>query len=395
MCRFVKTGAARIGPGSRAIKRSHSGLPKEAKDVRLNRDRGVVMPKIAVAAKVERSIGKTELKRVSRQLREAQAASLARHSAGGAAGAKERAKAMRRLLDPMFANSKAEIATFEKLRTRDDAEVRRVLKSQKTDAIKRSSAMKKTLAAALHDRAAAFEQLTIDPDPDVPPYYALLSQPFLIWADPLELMDDSAIVPGDSWAKVRRSSVGDANKLEALSFFYMWKNETDYPVVINIDSSIIVNGYCVVIAEGGVFPGSRNAELMLRASLQFVRWWEDPPTRPLLQDSQRTFIANLEVNNGGFFQQFTAFRESDVIGEFGVGYKMLPVPAGEIAIFEVSLWASYDHENGEVDFDFSHGDFSVRCPHLLVTVLTGPPMMASPGVMSRVRGAPRSGLLVT
>jgi hypothetical protein len=162
-----------------------------------------------------------------------------------------------------------------------------------------------------------------------------------------------------------------------------------------MDTSIIVNGYGVVIAEGGVFPGSRNAELVLRASLQFVRWWEDPPTRPLLQDSQRTFIANLEVNNGGFFQQFTAFRESDVIGEFGVGYKMLPVPAGEIAIFEVSLWASFDHENGEVDFDFSHGDFSVRCPHLLVTVLTGPPMMASPGVIGRVRRAPRSGLLVT
>ena len=111
------------------------------------------MPKIAVAAKVEKSISKTELIRVSRQLREAQAVSLMRHSAGGAAGAKLRAKAMRRLLDPMFANSRAEIATFEKLRTRNDAEVRRVLKLQKTDAIKRSGAMKRTLAAALHDRA--------------------------------------------------------------------------------------------------------------------------------------------------------------------------------------------------------------------------------------------------
>ena len=213
--------------------------------------------------------------------------------------------------------------------------------------------------------------LATNSDPDSPPFYVHVAQPFSIWPTPLDAMDDSRIEPGNSWAKAKRWSVIEGNDTDVVSFFYMWRNDAAYPVIINADSSIVVNGRCVVIAEGGIFPGTRYASITLTAALMTVKWWENPPTSPLLQDSQRTNITNLEISNGDFFQ-FQESRARDVFGEFAVGYKTLEVPAGETAIFEVAFWATYDHKNGEIDYDFSRGDFAVRCPNLLVTVLTGP-----------------------
>jgi hypothetical protein len=328
------------------------------------------MPKIAAA----RTINQAELKRISRRLREEQLVGLAQGRADLSADPKLRANARagEKLAKTLFTASNADIAEFDKLYKRNGTDLRRVLQKQKALALKRARATKKTVAAALKERNAALGGLATNSDPDSPPFYVHLAQPFSIWPSPLDVMDDSRIEAGSSWAKAKRWSVIEGNATDVVSFFYMWRNDAAYPVTINVDSSISVNGHIVVIAEGGIFPGTRYASITLTAALMTVKWWEDPPTSPLLQDSQRTNIANLETSNGDFFQ-FQELHRRDVVGEFGVGYKMLEVPAGETAIFEVALWVTYDHKNGEIDYDFSRGDFVVRCPSLLVTVLTAPP----------------------
>ena len=80
----------------------------------------------------------------------------------------------------------------------------------------------------------------------------LLDKPFLIWATPpANILDDSSIARGRSWAKInveQSKPVYDndgfpVKSLDRLTFYYLWENETGYTVVVDVSAYTTLWGF--------------------------------------------------------------------------------------------------------------------------------------------------------
>jgi hypothetical protein len=94
-----------------------------------------------------------------------------------------------------------------------------------------------------------------------------LDKPFLIWKQgqygaaigaASELID-TQIAPSNSWARIKLyvEGTGGPSYSTQFGFYYFWSNDGPDPVVINIDTIVVITGYCFVQGSGG-FLGARD-----------------------------------------------------------------------------------------------------------------------------------------
>jgi len=192
-----------------------------------------------------------------------------------------------------------------------------------------------------------------------------LDKPFLIWTD-AELNGDYAIAPYGSWVKL---NVETTSALNAYSYFYyLWTNDSDQAVTVNIDAYLIADGYVELSSEGGYLPRDRFADTQLTALMYPWEWWNQPVTVPPPQGGQVQPLPYMKVESSGIaagagFNAWTVFRG------FDLQYQQLTVPAHGSTVIYVEFVVTAGAKRGKAKIDFRNQHRNVVSPGVLITVV--------------------------
>jgi hypothetical protein len=208
----------------------------------------------------------------------------------------------------------------------------------------------------------------------------LLDKPILIWQypHPTPIFIDSHIEPMNSAARILvKTNSGSLNTW--FTFHYLWANDSPAPVVVDVETPVILTGDCFAQARAGIFSGYETT-ISLSATLAIMRntgWGNDPLTGdhqyvPVLQHAQKTSISSLNAEGGGLFGGAGTDSEPFAAAAYSLSYRSLLVPAGATVIFEPTfyLYCSLEGDTIEdiVDIDFSNRGRAVRCPYVALSI---------------------------
>ena len=214
------------------------------------------------------------------------------------------------------------------------------------------------------------------PVPFIPRSYPIL-RPFLIWLTPLSIPLTSDIVTLESFGQYFAASGKDETL--TLSFYFLWQNPDNSEAVVNVNSKLILNGSCEAYSDWGLL-GSEEVDINMSGSLSVFPLWE-PPALGLPNPTPLAYqtIASL-VADGWWFLKTGSASQGFSNWEVDLQHKLLEVAPNGVAVFVVSLAVSSTFADGNdslgdstiVDFADASQGYSVRCPYLIVDVLTAP-----------------------
>ena len=224
--------------------------------------------------------------------------------------------------------------------------------------------------AGLKSKRAALGQLAIDQA--YAPTFVVLEKAFLIWATPSNMLQDSVNEAFNNVAKIQRRNSSSGR--DELNFYFVWDNPRDETSVINIECSVGVRGTCRADADSGFFSGG-SSSLTIRAELQLLEWWNQPPTTPLPQSSQIQDVVTVSTSGGMFWdagRKILGIETPSLIvsSQHDLQHTLFAVPPRGVVVFKVTLSLDYTIDDGSIEVDFFTDDFSVRCPFLVLGILT-------------------------
>lgn len=333
------------------------------------------------------NIDKSEVKRVAAAIYEGRPA--VDRAAAGSKKLQRNRQAVGKLLKSNF--KKAELEKLGRLTAKRRSAILRIFEERNAAMGKRQQSLDTVFREGIESRRRALQPL---PGPHAP-FFINLDKPFLIWEFPhpeLDIFLNSHVESMDSWIKVlveRRQGSDNTT----FTFFFLWTNESEFAAVVNVGTSLVLNGVCEVVASEGIFSGDCD-DLSVTASLALMRWsgWgtdpvtgqsDDQTPEPFAQATQFQTASSLAAQEGSIFGstwpgeiQFFPFQPFDLT------YSLFAIPAGATTLFEVSLGMSYgvDIRNDGTDgsdyilFDFASDKFDRRviCPGVTLEVLTAP-----------------------
>ena len=153
--------------------------------------------------------------------------------------------------------------------------------------------LEESFQAGLKSRRDALGQLAVGQV--YAPTYLVLEKAFLIWATPSNMLLDSLNEPFNNFAKIERRNSSSGH--DELNFYFLWDNPRDESSLINIECNLGVRGICKADADSGFLSGD-SSSLTVRAELQPLEWWNQPPTTPLPQSSQTQDVAIISSSGG-------------------------------------------------------------------------------------------------
>ncbi|MFZ0455900.1 MAG: hypothetical protein WAM24_19285 [Ignavibacteriaceae bacterium] len=267
-----------------------------------------------------------------------------------------------------------EFEKFDTIREQNQTRLKQETIKAKADAVKNSTFIQDANIQNIANWKNSLENILTDIGPANPNFnVAAVNTPFLVWPSHGLILDDPHIEPWKNSAKFRINSTSASNGSETLTFYFLWENPSSKYAVTNIGSSLILNGYCEISADGGtagIVPGG-NSSLNLDARLTIYDWTAQPPVPPFPQNTQTNHILTLSADGGGWFESVGAIEYTTAKGNFDLGYNLFLLPPHGVGVFEVVLSFSYQNKNAQIDeIDFESGDFQVLCPAVLVTVLS-------------------------
>jgi hypothetical protein len=269
------------------------------------------------------------------------------------------------------------------------AEFRRETQSQLTGFSEVFASEETAFRGGVSSRLKAHDLLA-SPGLPATPIYTRLEKPFLIWAfrdgRPIGILDETHIEPLNSWARFRTrwQQQGVIGPKDEVVFYFMWQNDTPGDAVVDVESHLLLNGSCWAYAESGWIPpiwwGTGTfgeMELGIDAELKLLEWWNQPASQPLQQPAQSVEIAELRVEGGftlGSWGAKLGGEARTLLGSHYLHYNGFLVPAGAVAVFEVSLRMHYGGFNGgscEVDF-LEPARSSLVCPYVELATQSAP-----------------------
>ena len=271
-------------------------------------------------------------------------------------------RALETLLASYAVKSGLDLDRFEQLNATNQGDLRRAVDARKAAAVKQSTATMQALHQQVDGRRRALEHLANKAAPTGPnARRAGLADPDL--ADRRPLVDSSSIEPWNSTAKFRVQS-SNSNASPAFSFWYIWVNRDEKFALIDVAGMLVVNGFCEVGSDGGLLPGFRVSAVDIDASLALLDGSSNVPQTSPIQN-----VVFLSTNTGGLFAS-SAIDWQTVFDGYILQFSELIVPPGELVLIEVVLTVNYASADGNVDVDFSSGEFNVMSPFAAVTVLS-------------------------
>jgi hypothetical protein len=262
------------------------------------------------------------------------------------------------------------------------------LQSQTADVAKYFSSTEEAFRRAMEGRRKALEQLAALAPPSLPTYVRL-ETPFMIWADPPDILLDSHIEAENNWAKVY-SEYGQSVKhperdywnLDQVHFYFFWENDKlGADAVVNVTSNLMLNGICYVQADAewipNIFGGFQGkTELIVSAGLLVVEWWNQPPTELFGQDQ---IVTDLTVDNPCcvWFGRQDKTAYATISGSYDVHYDMFRIPNKGAAVFEVTVGLSHFASSGISWANFRYGNSLILCPALELEIFKAQPVAAT------------------
>jgi hypothetical protein len=194
----------------------------------------------------------------------------------------------------------------------------------------------------MHSRHKAWEQLTSQNHQSAQPNInfndVIIDTPlFVLPSQDINLVSTS-LAPWNNVAKINAewNTPYPDNGFDDLSYIFVWENPNDRAFVVNVESYLMVNGFCDVFAEAG--PGQGNYALRLSA-------------------------------DGGRHLRTGGYNSGVAGGNYDVVYKTFLVPPHRVAVFEVVLDIFHRTEGGYIDVDFASGNFQIICPAVVIAIL--------------------------
>jgi hypothetical protein len=238
---------------------------------------------------------------------------------------------------------------------------------------------------AIARRRSAWDLLGAIGQPYTPTYVAL-DKPFLIWANrygrAADILVESHIEPWNSWARTvtRAASESAFMVRDEVSFYFLWQNETGSDVVLNVESYLMLNGWCQLTADSGwiwsPFWGQGTigkSRLAVDAELALLEWWNQPPTQPAFQSGQIQNVLKRAISGGFAFGNPGKTDLALVTGNHHLNYDLFHVPRDAAVVFEVALSMSGSGSDGSVMVRFDGENALILCPYVQLEVVTGPP----------------------
>jgi hypothetical protein len=248
------------------------------------------------------------------------------------------------------------------LHAQRDTELQRLVARHKKEVLRLAAQRKNKLAIAAQGKALAklAGRLDIFPNPSFS-----LDTPFLIWSTPLMSIDSSA-APFNSWAKFK--IITQAIATQKVSFYFAWANPFSDYAVIDATTSLSASGYLRAHNPwGGLFADTLSSSVKVSAGLGL---W--------LGVSSDLNVADYVTQELGEVYAQATFWGADVetttISEgMSLSKTMFGVPPDSIVVFEVAVFVDYSGLFGNIEADFSSGDFQIACPVVVFSLLNSPP----------------------
>lgn len=267
----------------------------------------------------------------------------------------------------------------------------RALRTAMPDADRYFADAEATFRRGVRDRRAALDVLATAPPP-LTPTSVLLQTPFLIWGASLggtglRLSYDGHPDAGNSWATMSCYLDIDGPFLTygEVDFYYLWSNDGDTDVVVDVRTALQLTGSLHAWADAGFFwtplwgvTTIGDSTVSVQAQLDLWQWWEQPPTRPLSQPDQANDVERLSVSGGWQLLGRPGRHESvPISGTAHLAYDTFRIPAGAVTVFEVRVWSRFSGYDGGGLVDFASEGFRVVCPYVQLEFATAPPMVGS------------------
>jgi hypothetical protein len=204
--------------------------------------------------------------------------------------------------------------------------------------------------------------------------FVVLDTPFLIIPSQDILTFQAHPAPWNNVAKISAewNTPYPDNGFDNVSFLFAWENPRDTATVVNVESYLMLNGFCDALAESGLNPdtwGHHTTTVGLTIELGIFEWWNNPPTSPSGQVGQFASAIGLFADGGGAFG-VGEYVWSGASGTYDVNYRSFLIPPRGVALFEVTLLIGHWTDGGFIDVDFTSGDFEIMCPAVVMAILT-------------------------
>jgi len=265
------------------------------------------------------------------------------------------------------------------------AAVERRLHDRKRNVAANFATTEAAFRRGMASRKRALGLLAVQPERPFAPAFVTLNAPFLIWAlrdatEASNILIDSHIEPMNSWARISFRDVGTISADQRVNFYFLWRNNVGADVVVNVSSYLMLNGFCEISASHGwiwtPFWGAStigHCDLAVTAELTVLEWWNEPPTEPLREPGQAQNVVTLSASGGWGFASPGQTRIQNVSDNYHLNYDTFVIPRDSVALFEVSLVASYMGYKAMVLVDFASNGAMILCPYVQLEVANALP----------------------
>jgi hypothetical protein len=295
-------------------------------------------------------------------------------------------RAVEQVLRPFFTKAGLDIEKLDEMAAQNQSELRRIFQNHKAEAAQRASLEMAAIREGVQRRARALQNLANLP---VVPFTAIPLEPIFIWQTNVDSFRGSHVEPGNNWVKFLIDAMSGSQDTE-FSFVFFWQNQRNDLAVVNVTSSLVLNGACEVVAAPGFFSGD-TSELKLKASLTLLGMWQPdpqnpelPPPTPPRQGSQDQPLLSLKAHGSGLYWSAHFDSKNFSASSHDLGYDLFLIPPQSSAVFEVSLGVSYGFPDGGgnisdlvlADFANDNLGYMLMCPGLQLDLLTAPQAVA-------------------
>lgn len=262
----------------------------------------------------------------------------------------------------------------------------RRLHDRKRNAAANFATNEATFRQGIKSHKQALGLLTARPEKPFTPAFVTLGAPFLIWAlrdgtEASTILVDSHIEPMNSWARISLRETGTISADHRLNFYFLWRNNIGADIVVDVSSILMLNGFCEVNASHGwvwtPFWGAStigHCDLSVTAELTVLQWWNEPPTEPLREPGQVQDVVTLSASGGWGFASAGQTRNQYISDNYHLNYDTFAIPRDSVALFEVSLVASYTGYKAMVLVDFAGYDGAkILCPYVQLALASSLP----------------------
>jgi hypothetical protein len=282
--------------------------------------------------------------------------------AGRSGAMRKNRQASEKILTRFLRNAGLDLDGLEAQNKARSAELKELVENHKAEAIRLASRRK----GASYSDMAARAGLTRWAAPST-----TLNNPFIIWSIPEIPGVVPALTPQGATAKFKFTT-SEYSGWQKVGFYYLWPNPYSDYAVIDVVTTLSATGYIQAHAPWGSFL-ENNSSLTATSLLNLWIGWPNSNS-VTSSDFYQQGIGFVWAYGSIFDGWFHDTQGESISAETYPWAGSFAVPPGGLVVFEVALELDYSNASGDVEADFTSGDFNIACPGVSFAVVNNPPL---------------------